>query len=57
MVSLMVFFSITNVLGEKVNSGALKENTIVSLEKLPKGVYTIIIESENLNYTDKIVIQ
>ena len=50
-------FSITNVLGEKVNSGVLKENTIVSLEKLRKGVYTIIIESENLKYTDKVVVQ
>ena len=50
-------FSLTNVLGEKVKSGVLKESTIVSLENISKGVYTIIIESENKKYTDKIVVQ
>ena len=50
-------FSLTNVLGENVKSGVLKESTIVSLENISKGVYTIIIESENKKYTDKIVVQ
>lgn len=50
-------YSLTNLLGETVVSGVLTENIVISLEKLPKGVYTIIIESENKGYTDKIVVQ
>ena len=50
-------YTLTNVLGESVVSGKLTEGTTVSLEKLAKGVYTIVIESENKKYTDKIVVQ
>ena len=45
------------MLGEVVLSDKITGKTTFSLEVLPKGVYTIFVDSEGGNYTEKIVIQ
>lgn len=48
-------YSIYNLMGQKVNGGSLKGNTITGLDKLSPGQYFLILFSDNYFITRKII--